>query len=286
MIRSDLTIQGNKVKQSFIAAIVCITTTVVITGGAWATFLIYGLLEQSRDVSETIYHIGSGIGGLSLAGLGLFAIFGAPNKYEKTALSVEREKISLQKNEFLRNARIEHALKTLEELEVTIGAIGRIRNPFCGVGELRELAELLEEESKYRDPDRHIKHYTGLITALRSQREKKIISKFFDLKPKFLALFHEESCFTEVSIVLADIHRATEILLDQSELEEQVARAQAVGIENGVSEQNLKQYLINSPRTDNLPMIWQGYPPSDRVGERLTTISAQLREFCKKVSQE
>lgn len=144
---------------SGIIALTCFT--------AWSALFLIAAVELIENWALTFYHIGSGFGGLAILAFGIYGIFGAPNKYEKTTLKVEGEKLALQKSEHIRTMKLDHAIDTLEAFEKAKKAIKRIRNPFSMSYETEELAKLLPEDSPLLNEQNRLKKYTGMITLAR-----------------------------------------------------------------------------------------------------------------------
>ncbi|MEG3638197.1 hypothetical protein [Magnetococcus sp. PR-3] len=213
-------------------------------------------VERMEKGSEVFYHIGSGVGGIALLVFGAYAVFGAPNKYEQTALKIDKTRLELERDAFLREMKFKHAIDTLEAFEKARDSISLIRHFLATGDELEELAKLLPDNSDFRDESGRPKNYQGLQQLLSMQREWETVRQLHELRPRFQALFQDVSPFTDFWAAWRELDIAARRLMDESKLSEQVYAARNVGIVGGVREEQLKNSMKSNERKKLSGIIW------------------------------
>lgn len=266
------------------SAFYCLGVIALVVGGAWSTIFILGAVQFMEDSALALYHVGSGLGGLAILALGLYGILGAPGKYESTVIKVEQAKLNAQRNERLRQKKVDHALDTVEAFERVKEAITRVRTDMTISSEMAELAELLPEDSDLRDPDNHLQNMGGLITLLKMQREYSVIKTLYDHRPRFRVLFKDTAPFQDMNKVWIDINIAASTIFRTSELSRQIQHAQEKGLDLVILAKNLQQSTKASEGKDRI--IYSGLQSEDPIEARVAEIIKTVEKTCESVLSE
>jgi len=102
-----------------------------------------------------------------------------------------------------------------------------------------------------------------------------------EMEPRFNVLFQDETPFFEIRRIWNDINIAAKRLIETDQLEEEVRKAQAVGIIGGVREKHLIKMRERNETRGFEALISDSGSSDDIISKRSDDIVRSVRKICE-----